>query len=325
MVRARAVEVVGDLQRGGDVEHLGREEPEQQGDEGAPHLAGVGDRPRLVGRGGRHEPTVRKVRRRRLGRMRPDLRGWGRDEVDELLHCADERGVEVGEARDVPEEHPPELAGRGPDPEAGDDALLPRLAHRYDGPGVDAGGLGAHRLPHVDVRRAGHEHVGMAHGGRHAGLLGAVDQVVEQHAEALSRAGTEGVDHGGKVVHPVEAFDDDPLDPQVVAPHLLDQLGVVDPLDEDAAGARHPGLRADRGRARRGAARRCGRPCRARGHQRDRPPPHAERARVGPDQAAAAGVAVLDGDAAVLEPDHRALDAGRPVQDLEALVPSTLG
>ena len=44
---------------------------------------------------------------------------------------------------------------------------------------------------------------------------------------------------------------------EVVAPHLLDQLGVVDPLDEDAAGPGHagrPGRGGDRAGCRHGRA-----------------------------------------------------------------------
>src|SRR5262245_60070547 len=103
----------------------------------------------------------------------------GRHEVDQLLDRADERGVEVGVGPDPAEQRPPELAGRRPDAERGDHALLPRLARRDHGPGVDAGGPGADGLPHVDVRRAPHQHVGVADGGGGPRLLAAVDQVVE--------------------------------------------------------------------------------------------------------------------------------------------------
>ena len=76
---------------------------------------------------------------------------------------------------------------------------------------------------------------------RQAGLLAAGDEVVDEHAQAVAGAGAEGVDDLGQVVDAVEALDDDALDAQVVAPHLLDQLGVVDALDQDAAGPGHPG------------------------------------------------------------------------------------
>src|SRR3546814_15562083 len=43
-------------------------------------------------------------------------------------------------------------------------------------------------------------------------------------------------------VHAVQALDDDALVAQVVAPDLLDQLGVVDALDQDPAGAGDAGV-----------------------------------------------------------------------------------
>ena len=46
----------------------------------------------------------------------------------------------------------------------------------------------------------------------------------------------------GEVVDAAEVLDDDALDPQVVAPDLLDQLGVVAALDVDPAGPGHPRL-----------------------------------------------------------------------------------
>ena len=52
--------------------------------------------------------------------------------------------------------------------------------------------------------------------------------------------GPERPDDLGQVVGAVERLDHHALDPQVVAPHPLDQLGVVDALDEDAAGPGHP-------------------------------------------------------------------------------------
>ena len=55
------------------------------------------------------------------------------------------------------------------------------------------------------------------------------------------RGGAEVGDGGGQVVHAVHRFDDDALDPQVVAPHGLDERGVVDALDPDPARPRRAG------------------------------------------------------------------------------------
>ena len=77
----------------------------------------------------------------------------------------------------------------------------------------------------------------------------------------------------GEVVDAAEVLDDDALDAQVVAPDLLDQLGVVAALDEDPAGAGDPGPRVvhrDRARRRTGRAARARPRARAR-REDDRP------------------------------------------------------
>ena len=68
-------------------------------------------------------------------------------------------------------------------------------------------------------------------------LLRAVDEVVEQDAEATAIAGAKASHSLGEIVRPLELFDDDPLGAQVGAPDLLDEFGVVDALDPDSAGA----------------------------------------------------------------------------------------
>ena len=91
-------------------------------------------------------------------------------------------------------------------------------------------------------------------------LLRPGHEVVDQDADAALRAGPEVAQVVGEVVDAAEELDDHALDPQVVAPDLLDELGVVPALDEDPAGAGHAGLRAVDGD---GAARRPGRRRRA--------------------------------------------------------------
>ena len=59
--------------------------------------------------------------------------------------------------------------------------------------------------------------------------------MVDEHPDAPVRAGAEVAQVLGQVVDAPEVLDDDALDPQVVSPHLLDQLGVVAPLHEDPA------------------------------------------------------------------------------------------
>jgi hypothetical protein len=168
----------------------------------------------------------------------------------------------------------------------------------------------------------------VADGGGHPGLLGAVDQVVEQHPQPAAGPRAEHVDGRRQVVHAVESLDDHALDPQVVAPHLLDQLGIVDTLDQDAAGLGHPGpVRGDRRRARGRAGRAAGElgPGGRGGQERDVPAVDPEPAGVEPHQPPGAGVAVADGHAAVLEAEDRPLDTGGPVQHLEPDVTLDLG
>ena len=89
-----------------------------------------------------------------------------------------------------------------------------------------------------------------------AGLLGAGDEVVDEHAEAPSGSRLELGDDAGEVVDAVHELDDDALDAQVVAPDLLDELGVVTTLDVDPRPARDARSRAlDGDRAARGPGR----------------------------------------------------------------------
>ena len=90
-----------------------------------------------------------------------------------------------------------------------------------------------------------------------ARFLRARHQVVEQDADPAVGPGLELVEHRAQVVGTVETLDHDAFDAQVVAPHLLDQLGVVHAFHQDPRHARDPGARADdRATARRGARRR---------------------------------------------------------------------
>ena len=68
-----------------------------------------------------------------------------------------------------------------------------------------------------------------------AGLLRARHQMIEQHAESTVGAGPEVGDRGGEIVGAVERFHDDAEFAEVVAPHVLEQFGVVLALDPDPA------------------------------------------------------------------------------------------
>ena len=116
----------------------------------------------------------------------------------------------------------------------------------------------------------------------------------------------------------MQRLDDDALDAQVVAPDLLDQLGVVLALDVDAAGARDPRPRAGHVRRARGAAHRPGGAGLLRPHQDDGTAVHPEAGaeRVALDLAEA----VLEVDDVLLAPDHGADETGARVLDDEVLL-----
>src|SRR4051794_15735704 len=106
----------------------------------------------------------------------------GRHVIDQPLHCTEQRRLQVGVAAH-PAQHPPPHLLRVGDPERGADAFLPGLSLRHVGPGPDADRRGFHRLPDVDVRMAGDQHVRGGHGGDYPAFLASVDQVVDEDAE----------------------------------------------------------------------------------------------------------------------------------------------
>ncbi len=132
--------------------------------------------------------------------------------------------------------------------------------------------------------------------------------MVHQDAQPRVRPGGEVGDDGRQVVHALQVLHDHALDAQVVAPHLLDQLGVVPPLDVDPPGAGHA-------RAGAGHGDRAGR--RARGtHRAGGGPDQGHRASLQQEAAGferehpALAEAVLQRHRARLAADHRAAEAG---------------
>lgn len=81
--------------------------------------------------------------------------------------------------------------------------------------------------------------------------------MIEQDSQTALGAGIERRNGGGQVIGPVQRFDHHPLGPQVIAPDLFHQFGVVDALDQNSAGPGHPRLAVgwwDRTRGRLGRA-----------------------------------------------------------------------
>ena len=76
--------------------------------------------------------------------------------------------------------------------------------------------------------------------------------MVDQHAQPSLRARPELLDDADEIVDAAEVLDHHSLDPQIIAPYLLDKLGVVAAFDVDPAGPGYPGPAArHRHRARR--------------------------------------------------------------------------
>ena len=84
-------------------------------------------------------------------------------------------------------------------------------------------------------------------------FLGTGYQVVDEHAQPPLWAGPELCDDTDEIVDAPKVFDHHRLDPQIVAPHLLDELGVVAAFHVDPPGPGDPGACSDhRHRAPRG-------------------------------------------------------------------------
>ena len=133
---------------------------------------------------------------------------------------------------------------------AGGSTGQPRPAQTPSFHGVPRGTSGQAAMPSAAGRTAcqtstygwpSDPHVRRHHLRGQPGLLAAGHQVVDEHAEPALRPGREVAHHRRQVVDAAEVLDDDALDAQVVAPHLLDQLGVVPALDVDPAAAGDPG------------------------------------------------------------------------------------
>ena len=141
--------------------------------------------------------------------------------------------------------------------------------------------------------------------GRDATLLGTVDQMVQEHAQSLGVVGTEVPDACGQIVGTLELLDHDALVAEIVAPDALDELGVVDALDPDAARQRHLRRRRtkiDRTRSGEGRLRR--RLVRRRSSKRDGPAIDHECTRPRHDRMVST-VAVTNDDLLGLERDDR--------------------
>ena len=155
-------------------------------------------------------------------------------EVDEALDRADQLGLEVGVGADAVAQLRPEALGRHTE----------RVAQIPSFHGCPLGTSGHRSSPSTRGRMPAHTSTngcpvtstaGCRTASARRDLLRAGDQVVEQHAEPPFGAGANSGDRGDEVVGAVHRLDDDAELAQVVAPDVLDELGVVLALDPDPA------------------------------------------------------------------------------------------
>ena len=67
--------------------------------------------------------------------------------------------------------------------------------------------------------------------------------MIDEHPQPSLRARLELLDDADEIVDAAEVFDHHALDPQVVAPHLLDELGIVAALHVHPTGPGNSGTR----------------------------------------------------------------------------------
>ena len=245
------------------------------------------------------------------------------DEVDELLDGADQFGRRSAKVCDPVAERRPEPVERHA--ERGAQPFLP-------GTVTSSGPRATRRGPTTFGRMPAHTSTngwpvintfGSSHGWRDPCLLRAGHEMIEQHAEPPLVRRAEVGDGGREVVGAVQRLDDDAQLAQVVAPHVLEQLGVVLALDPDPARRSHPGATVTGDRSRRGDALRRRR--RRRGsHQRDRPTLDQEPARL-PGEVTHVAVAIPQGDTLGAPAHDVAAEAARPVLDQHAHLDGDVG
>lgn len=246
-----------------------------------------------------------------------------RHKVDEFLDAPDELRFEVTEVTHPAADPLPGLRGIGKflgwPPERAANPGFPINAARDPGPRGHPEPLRLHRLPDVNVGVANDQHVRPVRAAcdrvSDPRLLRPRHEVVEQDTSAPVRPRLELREHALQVIRAVEQLDHDPLDPQVIAPHLLDELRIVTALNKDPARHRDACALLRRSkRARSGAA-----PHRRTrwGHKLHGLPvnekPISERKR------AHSAVEILKLEHAVARVDHRAAKLGQAVLNHEPL------
>ena len=108
--------------------------------------------------------------------------GWGY-EIDELLDRPDQARFEVGVRRHLRTQMLPESGRTVAPADRPAHAVFPRFTTGHRRPRVEADDVRFHRLPYVDVRVPGDQHVGMIDARRNTTFLRSLDQMVEEYAD----------------------------------------------------------------------------------------------------------------------------------------------
>ena len=153
------------------------------------------------------------------------------DEVDQFFDSAEQRHLEIGPGGDLGEDLLPEFTGRSAGPERLHHAFFPWSPMGDIGPSLNPDSGRLHGLPDVNEWMAADLHVEVVDLSGDVGLLGTLDQMVEQHTESPVGAGPKPSHAVGEVVGAVELLNHHAFDPQIVAPDPLDQCRVVDAFD----------------------------------------------------------------------------------------------
>jgi hypothetical protein len=121
--------------------------------------------------------------------------------------------------------------------ELSEDSAFPLDSSLNGGPSAQPDALGSNCLPHIDIWVPEDQNrprrVLRGDGFGDSLLLGSRNQVVHEYADAALRIWREFQQSVGEVVDAVEHLDDDALDSQIIAPHALNEFGVVLALDPD--------------------------------------------------------------------------------------------
>lgn len=171
------------------------------------------------------------------------------NEVDQLLHSAEKFWFQIGVRSNSFQDSLPRpryvgLFVVGP-AERLADSVLPFDGPRDGGPGLDPQTGRLDGLPDIDVGMTDHGDKSAIRpacdGFSYSALLRAGDQVINENTDPSTWAWDEGGKHIFEVIDALQVLDNNTLPAEVGTPHLLDEFGVVAPLNKNSTGTSHSG------------------------------------------------------------------------------------